>query len=153
MTKYRFITGSIELLEDVKTLWEKLNEHHKSHSNYFESRFTKLKFEDKKSKFINNNNIEVRVDLIKDKERELYIGYCISTINKDLAGEIDSLFIEEDYRKYGLGDQLMDRALEWLDTNKVKSKIIVVAEGNENALEFYKKYNFYKKSITLEQKN
>jgi hypothetical protein len=30
------------------------------------------------------------------------IGYCISTIDKNV-GEIDSLFIEENYRKYGYG--------------------------------------------------
>ena len=153
MSKYQFVTGSIELLDDVKLLWEKLNEYHKSNSNYFESRFTKLKFEGRKNKFINDNNVDIKVDLIKDEEINSYIGYCISTINKELVGEIDSLFIEKDYREYGLGDQLMIRALEWLDVKKVKSKIIVVAEGNENALEFYKKYDFYKKSMTLEQKN
>lgn len=153
MNKYQFVTGDIELIEYVRPLWEKLNEHHKINSNYFESRFINLKFEDRKNKFISDNNIDVKVDLIKDVHRDLYIGYCISTINKELVGEIDSLFIDEEYHKYGLGDQLMNRALEWLNIKQAKTKRIVVAEGNENALEFYKRYDFYKKNIILEQKD
>ncbi len=91
--------------------------------------------------------------MIKDIEKDLYIGYCISTVNKELIGEIDSLFVEKEYRKYGLGDQLMNRALDWLNNNKVKTKIIGVAEGNENVLEFYKRYGFYKRRVILEQIN
>lgn len=94
MNKYEFIDGSIELIDYVKPLWEKLNEHHKINSNYFDYRFSKFKFNDRENKFINDNNIDVKIDLIKDTERDLYIGYCISTIYKDLVGEIDSLFIE-----------------------------------------------------------
>lgn len=150
MNKYQFITGRIELIDCVKPLWKKLNEHHKINSNYFEHRFSNLKFEDRKNKFINDNNVDIKVDLIKDMDRDLYIGYCVSTISKDLVGEIDSLFIDVEYRKYSFGDQLMNRALEWLNNKQVKTKRIVVAEGNEIALDFYKKYNFYKKSIILE---
>ncbi|MGL5642506.1 MAG: GNAT family N-acetyltransferase, partial [Paraclostridium sp.] len=94
MNKYEFIDGDIELIDYVKPLWEKLNDHHRANSNYFDYRFLKFKFDDRKNKFINDNNIDVKIDLIKDTERDLYIGYCISTINKDLVGEIDSLFIE-----------------------------------------------------------
>lgn len=153
MNKYEFIDGNIEFIDYVKPLWEKLNDHHRANSNYFDYRFLKFKFDDRKNKFINDNNIDVKIDLIKDTERDLYIGYCISTINKDLVGEIDSLFIEVEYRKYGFGDQLMHRALEWLNKKQAKIKRILVAEGNENVLDFYKKYDFYKKSIVLEQKN
>lgn len=153
MNKYQFITGDVELIDHVKPLWEKLNEHHKINSNYFEQRFESLKFEDRKNKFISDNNALIKVDLIKDIDIDLYIGYCVTTISKDLIGEIDSLFIDEEYRKYGLGDQLMSRALEWLNNNQVKTKKIVVAEGNESTLDFYKKYNFYKKAIILEQKS
>lgn len=59
--------------------------------------------------------------------------------------------MDKEYRKYGLGDKLMNSALEWLDSNQVKTKIIGVAEGNENVLEFYKKYGFYKRSVILQQ--
>lgn len=153
MDNFKFLSGSSELLDLVQPLWEKLNKHHEVNSNYFSDRFRNFKFEVRKRKFISDKNLEVKIDLIKDLEKDMYIGYCISTINKELMGEIDSLFVDKEYRKYGLGNKLMNRALEWLDSKKAKTKIIGVAEGNENVLEFYKRYGFYKKSTILEQKN
>ncbi len=151
MSRFEFITGSVELVDFIKPLWEKLNEYHEVKSNYFSDKYKNNTFEKRKSKFISNNNLKVRIDLIKDIEKNLYIGYCISTIDVELTGEIDSLFIEEEYRKDGLGDKLMKEAIKWLDLNKVKTKVIVVAEGNEGVLEFYKRYGFYKRRIVLEQ--
>jgi ribosomal protein S18 acetylase RimI-like enzyme len=151
MNNFEIISGSRELLDLVQPLWEKLNKHHEINSNYFSNRFRDFKFEIRKAKFINDNNLEVKIDLARDTEKNLYIGYCISTINKDLMGEIESLFVEEEYRKYGLGGKFMNGALEWLDSKRVKMKIIGVAEGNENVLEFYKRYGFYKRRVILEQ--
>jgi len=44
----------------------------------------------------------------------------------------------------------MNRAIEWLDNAEVKTKIIGVAEGNEDVLDFYKRYGFYKRRVILE---
>lgn len=151
MNNFEIIDGSVELLDLVQPLWEKLNKHHEINSSYFKERFIDFKFEVRKNKFINDNNLKVKIDLIKDVEKDLNIGYCISTVNKELIGEIDSLFIDKEYRKYGLGDKLMSRALGWLSSYQVKTKIIGVAEGNENVLEFYKRYGFYKRRVILEQ--
>lgn len=52
---------------------------------------------------------------------------------------------------YGIGDKLMCRALDWLDFNNCKSKIIGVAEGNDSVIKFYEKYGFYTKTIILQQ--
>lgn len=153
MNNFEFINGSRELLDLVQPLWEKLNIHHEGKSNYFSDKFRNFTFEARKNKFVKDKNLEVNMDLIKNKDTNLYIGYCISTINKDLIGEIDSLFVEKEYRKFGLGNKLMNRALEWLNSNQVKIKIIGVAEGNEDVLDFYKKYGFYKRRIILEQIN
>lgn len=153
MNSFEFINGSIELLDLVQPLWEKLNKHHEGNSTYFYDIFKNFKFEDRKNKLIKNNNLEVKIDLIKDLEKGIYIGYCISTIDKELIGEVDSLFIEKEYRKYGLGDKLMNMSLEWLDSKQAKTKIIGVAEGNENVLEFYKKYGFHKRRLILQQVN
>jgi diamine N-acetyltransferase len=151
MNNFEFINGSRELLDLVQPLWEKLNKHHEANSNYFSHKFRNLTFEMRKSKFMKDPDSEVKIDLIRDVEKDACIGYCISTVSRDSIGEIDSLFIEKDYRKYGFGDQLMNRALEWLNSKGVKTKIIGVVEGNENALEFYKRYGFYKRRVILEQ--
>lgn len=151
MDKLDFITGGTELLDSVQPLWEKLNIHHKANSRYFKDKFMKLTFDIRKKKLINDSDTELRIDLVKDLEKQAFVGYCISTVNSELEGEIDSLYIEPEYRKYGIGDKLMRRSLDWLDSRNVKTKIIIVAEGNEQVFSFYKKYGFYERKIILEQ--
>jgi len=45
----------------------------------------------------------------------------------------------------------MRRALEWMETQAVKSKRLTVAEGNEKVFAFYKQYGFYPRTTTLMQ--
>lgn len=144
-----FITGGLELLKYIEPLWYELKYHHKKSSNKFSRHFELLNFQDRKEKFSKSDKI--KIDLIKSNDDSQYIGYCVTSINKENIGEIDSLYISKKYRKYRLGDKLMKRSLSWLDNNKVITKTIVVAEGNEEVLSFYKKYGFYKKRIVLEQ--
>ncbi|MCR3757566.1 GNAT family N-acetyltransferase [Clostridium felsineum] len=149
MEEFQFVNGGLELLDLVEPLWEKLNKYHENKAKYFAYRYKKFKFDARRKSFTKANIKAVNIDLIKKGDN--YIGYCISTINDDKIGEIESIFIEEDYRKFSLGDKLMTRALKWLDENEVKSKRIGVAEGNEKVLEFYKKYGFYKRTIILQK--
>ncbi|MDT8716856.1 GNAT family N-acetyltransferase [Clostridium sp. 19966] len=147
--KFYFVNGSVELLEFVEPLWYKLNKHHEEKSNYFKERYRNFKFENRKNKLLLGDML-INIDLIK--KEKAYVGYCISSINKEHIGEIESIYIEEEYRKYGLGDSLMKRALKWLEEKGAKSKMIGVAEGNDEVLEFYKKYGFYKRTTILQQK-
>ncbi|MFT9497963.1 GNAT family N-acetyltransferase [Anaerosolibacter sp.] len=151
MDNFHYVGGGKELLDLVQPLWEKLNKHHEVQSNHFADRFKNLTFDMRKNKFIQDDTSKVKIELVKDIEKDRYIGYCISTVDKELIGEIDSLYIEQEYRKYGLGDKLMKSALDWLDSNEARIKIIGVTEGNEKALAFYEKYGFYKRRIVLEQ--
>jgi len=151
MQNIKYIEGSLELLDYVRPLWEKLNKHHQVNSNYFIDKFINNTFDKRHEKFINSHNI--KIDLVKDTSTNTYIGYCISTITADLIGEIDSIYIETKYRKLKIGNVLMSRALDWLNHNKVNRKVISVADGNEIVLDFYKRYNFYPKMIILEEIN
>lgn len=153
MEDFEFINGAIELLDDVKPLWERLSSHHEENSINFKEKFKKLTFENRINKLINDNNLKVNVDLIKDKTTGLYIGYCISTVNNSLVGELSSIYIEKEYRKVGLGHELITKSLAWQNDNNVKTKIIGVVAGNEKALGFYEKYGFCKRTIILEQIN
>lgn len=151
MNTIDLITGGTELLEFVKPLWENLNKHHQLNSRYFPDKFKNLTFDMRKKKIMNDANTELRIDLVKEIENQVFVGYCISTITIDSVGEIDSLYIEPEYRKFGIGDTLMRRSLEWLDSKNVRMKIIGVAEGNEQVFDFYKKYGFYERRTILEQ--
>ena len=149
MKNIEYVEGSFELLEHVKPLWQELNRHHKANAKFFADRFDNITFEKRHEKFASSNNI--MIELVKDTSSNTYIGYCISTITEDLIGEVDSLYLKNEYRKFGIGDVLMTRTLNWLNDHEVKSKTIGVAEGNEIVLDFYKRYNFFPKRIILEE--
>jgi ribosomal protein S18 acetylase RimI-like enzyme len=151
MEDFELKSGGAELLDLVKPLWEQLNKQHEKQSNYFKNRYKSFNFEARKEKFLNDTVLGVNIALIK--KAEMYVGYCISSINKGLEGEIDSIFVAYEYRKLDLGDKLMRNALEWLDKNKVKTRRIGVIDGNEEVLRFYKKYGFYKRIMILEEIN
>lgn len=79
------------------------------------------------------------------------IGYCISTITGETC-EIDSLFIEDNYRKLGLGNTLINRGIEWLKGNNCNKILVAVSDGHEEVFDFYMKNGFYPRFIYLELK-
>lgn len=151
MNNIEVISGSKEFLEYVEPLWEKLNNHHKANSTKFVERYEKFTFRKRKNSFLAYKKENIKIYLVRDILKNKYVGYCISTINSGSVGEISSLYIEPEYRKQGIGDMLITKALEWLDSNKVNTKIIGVAEGNDNVIKFYEKYGFYSRTTILEQ--
>ena len=66
-------------------------------------------------------------------------------------GEIESIYIEPDYRGSGIGDNLMKRALRWMDEYPVDKKVLTVGAGNEEVFAFYSRHNFYPRTTILEQ--
>lgn len=147
----KYLTGSTELLDKIQPMWEKLNDHHKAKSEHFANRYHDMTFEKRKSKILCSNILAINIDMVIEPISNNYVGYCVSTVNNEGVGEIDSIYIDIQFRNYGIGDELMKRALTWLDSNNVKSKIIGVAAGNDNVNVFYEKYGFYKRTVILEQ--
>ena len=66
-----------------------------------------------------------------------YIGYCIASIEED-AGEIESIFINPEFRNRKTGHLLMDAALKWWEEQACETIDLIVAEGNESVIYFYK---------------
>ena len=91
----------------------------------------------------------MRVDIATDNGRN--IGYCVSTVKKN-EGEIDSIFVDQDYRSAGIGRAFMVRALAWMDGQHVTVRRVAVAIGNEDALGFYEQFGFLPRQLLLEQK-
>ncbi len=147
--------GNEELLDRVAPLWEKLNEHHTDSSTYFSEQFSTFTFEHRKVVLLQKSRGKsLRVDLAKDLDKDQFVGYCLSTIVCNIrgkGGEIESIYIEPDYRNSSIGENLMQKALDWMDSENVDSKILIVAVGNERAFDFYMKFGFHPKSIKLEQ--
>ena len=143
-------------LDSVGPLWQKLNEYHRERSPYFGHHFSRMTFERRKQWLLEKTkNGKVRVDLAADTDTGETVGFCISTVSEgipgEIHGEIDTLFIEEGYRRSGIGDAFMKRALEWLDSMSAKMKRIMVAVGNEEVFAFYRRYGFVPWIVTLMQ--
>lgn len=145
-----YIELSINEFDLIKPLWEKLKNHHRELSTHFSGKYNEVKFNERKEEILKKSDM-VKIDIVKDNSTGKYIGYCISSINND-TGEIDSIYLEENYRVLGIGRHLISKALDWMNENKVKNKKIVIAVGNEELLAFYKKFDFLPRHIILDQK-
>lgn len=147
-----YITGSVELLPEIKPLWKCLNEHHAKVSPYFSEDFQAFTFEQRiRSLNKKYEGGQLRIDIAI--HQKIPIGYLISTINKEKDGEIESVFIQESFRGEAIGNELMKRALKWLDSEKVETKVVNVAVGNEAVYPFYARFGFFPRVTTLRQQN
>ncbi len=147
----KYIFGGVELLDEIQPLWEKLNQHHEEISPYFSHEFQDYGFLKRKARLLQKySNGKLRIDIANVQRRN--IGYLISTVTEDGNGEIESIFVEDEFRGQAIGDALMRRALEWLDEEDVHTKVIDVAMGNEKVYTFYARFGFFPRVIKLKQK-
>lgn len=140
----------ISEIEIIKPLWEKLNAIHLDKSIFFKSKYEKFTFEKRIESFNKETGKVIKIAVLFDSEKEKYIGYCISSI-EEKQGEIESIFIEKEYRKFGLGDKLMSNALMWFHENSIKDIQIGVVYANDDVLPFYQKYGFNISSYVLKR--
>ena len=146
-----YVSGTQENLDDIQVLWEGLNKHHESISSHFKDDFRTFTFAQRKAKLLKKHqNGEIRIEIAKDRNQP--IGYVISSISEELVGEIDSIFIQDEYQGQAIGVELMNRALSWLESRNAATVIVEVAVGNETAYEFYERYGFYPRITTLKRK-
>jgi ribosomal protein S18 acetylase RimI-like enzyme len=137
----------------IRPLWEQLNEHHRALSPHFSSHYETFTFERRKDDLLHKTkNGLMHICLAKDIDPGRYVGYCISSLLKDRdrpVGEIESIYVNSLYRSNGIGDTLMRKALEWMDTHGADTKKVSVGAGNEDVLPFYARYGFYHRTSTL----
>jgi len=133
-------------VDTIKSLWEGLNAHHLLMSNNFKRFYTDFKF-------------ERRIESLGKKERLITfiaqdmgknIGYCIASVN-DLAGEIDSIFIQDQYRRTGIGTKLITSAIKWLEKQKCDTIRVGIADGNKAAIGFYKRFGFAERMVVMQK--
>jgi len=141
---------SINDIDLIKPLWEKLNHIHKQKSQYFSNYYSQFSFQERKQKLNKSPDTQVFIQIAKESDN--IIGYCISTVYNREIGELDSIYIEKNYRNKKIGEKFIKSSLEWFDLLGIRFKKILVAYGNESVLPFYKKYRFFPKHLILEQK-
>lgn len=86
---------------------------------------------------------------------EKIIGYIYGFIQengdttKEKVGQIDALYIEEEYRNMKVGDKLITEFIEWAKEQNVKIIEISVFDTNTKAKNLYKKKNFKQIKTTM----
>ena len=143
----------IKEIELIRPLWVQLNDHHHAMARVFRNHYEQWTFEDRKAYFEKVAAAgSLKLDLAFDSQRDRCVGYCVCSLSKEKTGEIESIFVDDAYRSQGIGTALVTRALAWLDMNGSVKNRVPVADGNEVAWDFYKKFGFYPRMMVLEQK-
>lgn len=151
--KLEFRIISCADLDLVKPLWENLKNHHANISPHFQDKYRDTTFEDRKKELLKKSSqCNMRVEVVSDCDKDCFVGYCISSINDEGKGEIDSIYLKPPYRKLGLGKEMVKRAMEWMESQDTDELQIVVAVGNEDLLPFYSSFNFFPRHLILEKK-
>lgn len=137
----------------IRPLWEQLNEYHHAKASRFREHYEQMTFEDRRAHFCRlHESGHFRLDLAQDKKTTRIIGYCVSSVSADKTGEIESLFVDQEFRSAGIGTDLVTRGLGWMDSLGAVRKRVSVGDGNESAWAFYRKFGFYPRMTVLEQK-
>ncbi len=124
-------------LEKIRLLWEKLNRIHAKKSPYFSNEYSGKTFAEQKKEFILKAHLmPTTLFTALDKDKDYLAGYCFASAEPKMAGEVDSLYVDEFYRSLHLGQDLLKRAINWMDEIGVHRKIIEVYTGNEDVLPF-----------------
>jgi diamine N-acetyltransferase len=146
-------SGDEKDIDLIAPLWQQLRQHHLSLENHLQKRFLKQTWAKRKSDIVGKAS-KVHLDYAIDTISSKIVGYCISSVEKqnEKQGEVDSLFIEETYRKSGIGESLMEEALAWLNRQGTENNRLLVSGSNPSVLGFYEKFEFYPLYIILQQK-
>jgi ribosomal protein S18 acetylase RimI-like enzyme len=146
-----------EEIDKIRFLWEKLREHHLNNSNYFKEKYREQTFQMRKAGLLKKiKDGKLRIDIAENTKDGILVAYCVSSVNIDdinKEGEIDSIYVEENFRKSGIATNLVESALSWFKNENVSVTRISVAEGNEQAFAFYEKFGFYHLMSVLQQRN
>ena len=87
------------------------------------------------------------------------VGYLAGSIYQDdtysyyegKTADLDNMYIEEQYRHFGIGSKLVNSFFEWCRKQKAKRVFVTATIGNDNTIAFYKKHGFNELNIELKK--
>ncbi|MFC9418748.1 GNAT family N-acetyltransferase [Bacillus mobilis] len=143
---------TLEEIEVLRNPLEKLHEYHNSKSKFFSGDYPRITFEERIKEYEKNLKYgEYRIELLIEVETDNILG-CYIAYGKKISGKIEVLFVDEKYRRNGLGLKLMNSAMEWFKEKQIYEIELTVVYGNE-AVSFYEKMGFYPRSIIMTTKS
>jgi ribosomal protein S18 acetylase RimI-like enzyme len=132
---------------DMVELWKEFMDHHKD----FDPRFPMR--EDDHTGFGQHlrelmGAEETLVLVALDESRA--VGFSISQVNRyppiwverETYGFIDTMAITSDYRRQGIGEQMLDRIFEWFALQDIDRIELSVSARNQAGYSFWRKHGF-----------
>ena len=144
------LSGGSELLDRVEPLWSQLRRHHADLAPQWSASLLASSFDERRAELVGKDGILVSMAACHGRD----IGYCVSTIasdatSSDTTGEVDSLYVIPSHRRSGVGHALMSAAMDWFARQSVRSIVVSVISGNDDAQRFYARYGFLPRTVRL----
>ena len=149
MSNITYTTVNETELDRLAPLWLKLRDHHAGSATHFGRSYAGVTWDRRKEGLLRKAAGRLHLDAARDGDT--IVGYCITSVNDERIGEIESIFVEPACRRSGIGAGLMERALAWLNTMGVERTILGVGEGNDSAIGFYRRFGFEVRTTIMEQ--
>lgn len=142
------IHGGWELFDRVEPLWNLQRDFHFELAPQWQQGLT-WEFADRRRALIAKGAGGQFIVLTGIGGRD--VGYGISTIDHQNRGEVDSLFVDPEFRSRGVGDALMKSTLAWFAARGIDDIAIEVLACNEGALRFYSRYGFAPRTVVMKR--
>lgn len=142
------ISGGWELLDRIEPLWNQQRDFHFQLAPQWKQGMTP-EFGARQQALIAKGITGHFIAVASIGARD--IGYAISTIDGKGRGELDSLFVDSEFRNQGVGDALMRITLAWFAERGIDNIAIELLACNEGALRFYARYGYEPRSIVMKR--
>lgn len=138
-------------LDLIEPLWSQLRQMYRARSTYFKGSLGSLSFQDYREGMLERAaGGLLRVELARDGEGRP-VAYCVSVIDPNMTGEVDSVFVAVGYRGLGIGTRLLEGSMKWMDGLGVHVRVISVIVGNEGLHDYLARFGFRPRSVILER--
>lgn len=133
-------TISIDQLGQIEPLWVRLNSLHRDLDETCGKPRRDTTWEQRYRQFLEKAQGKCLIQIVKSEFEAA--GYCFTSIDHENKGEIDSIFLDPEWRGRGLGKELMQNALDWLKKEGCEEIKLSVHPGNTEAIAFYRSLGF-----------
>ena len=130
----------------IVELWKELMGFHKERDRHFTRSADGHK---RFAEFVSGRIAHKASSILVAEQQDAIVGYCLATISKyppvfeyQEYGAIFDLAVTENYRRKGIGQALVEAALQWFSEQEIHRVEVRVATSNENSTAFWKKIGF-----------
>jgi diamine N-acetyltransferase len=150
MNSFQFKVGSIELLPYCQNFWELFIENQIQNAGEMADGIAAyLQSQRDGSLLAKINDGKLHIQLVYTSNHQEPIGFCITSLSSDRIGEVEALYVLDEYQGNNLGTKLLQTSLQWLEENNALEQKLIVAAGNEQVFSFYQKFSFHTGYTTL----